>query len=469
MSGAILPQDHPSMLPFIHDAGDGFTETTGLISCGVDAVFTPSIQGPQARYPLTSSAFRRELPKGWVPADFNFLNPESSIYYLPTPMYSAGVAYSPDPDCIFAAQQKREARFVIGDSGGFQFISGSFDLAGEPDGPEKISQWQSDVGVDVAMPLDVPTAMIGMKEHPNINTLRDCLTPSVSYLKKFLACDSELPLFNILHGHTRSDQETWYQAMRSFMRKRPDRMQGWAFPSTPAGAYHCDWGNVLFRICRIIQDGLIGNNPDTGVCVRYLHFLGTGTPKSAAILSILSEQLNGYLLRQGLLSKPTKRVSQKRPQSVVVSFDTSTPYTMATRRFEYIASPELDLMRMTVKTNTLPTRKEDGFVGSTEPATELAFSPIGAGLRWGDIIVKRDDDRNQRDAISELIIAAHNTYSLFCLMEQAKELVNFKRSIAAYHVPSDLLDTVDIIFEIFGHDDPMEIFKQQEQHLGVIK
>lgn len=467
MTKIFLPQDHPSMLPFIHDDGYGFTETTGLVSSGVDAVFTPSIQGPQARFPLRTSDIRRELPKDWMPVDFDFRNPKSRLYYLPTVLYSAGVAYSDNPHCIFTQHKDQKSRFVVADSGGFQLISGTFPLAGKEDGPRRIQEWQRAIGANVAMPIDLPTAMIGMKEHPRINTLRDCLEPSVTYLKKFLACDTDLPLCIILHGDTRADQDTWYQAMRHFMPERPERLQGWAFPSK--GSYGCHWGNVLHRICQIIQDGLIGNNPNTGVCARYIHFLGTGTPKTAAILSILSEQLNHYLLRQGLLDKPKIPVDAKRPQSVVVSYDTSTPYTMATRRFEYISSPELDLMNMSIKIKRLPTKKEDGFVGSTKLAAELSFSPIGAGLKWGDIIVKRDDDRQQRDMISELIVSAHNTYSLFCLMERAKELVNFKRPIAAHHVPRELLDTVDIIYEIFDHDDPMMIFEKHDKHLGVIK
>jgi hypothetical protein len=464
----VLPQDHPSVLPFEHNKEDAFTQETGLIASGVDAIFTPSIQGPQARRPVTG--FKgRQLPKGWKPEDLNVLNPDSRMYYLPTLLYSAGVAWSSNPECIFSTQKDQKARFVVGDSGGFQFLSGSFDLAGKADGVEKISKWQSDIGVDVAMPLDVPTAMIGMKEHTHINTLRDCLVPSINNLKKFLCCDSNLPLYNILHGQTRTDQETWYEAVKSFMAEHPDRMQGWAFPSTPFGAYHCDWGNVLYRICRIIQDGLIGNNPHTGACVRYLHFLGTGTPKTAAILSILSEQLNGYLLRQGLLAKPGKRVNPAKPQSVVVSYDTSNPYTMATRHFQYISSPHLDPTNMTVKTKTLPNKMVDGYAGSSEPATELAFSPIGADLLWGDIIVKRDDDQYQRDAISELIVGAHNTYALFCLMEQGKELLNKTREYAEWYAPSNVIDTVDIIFEMFGHDDPMSVFEKHDSKLGVIK
>jgi hypothetical protein len=456
------------MLPFIHNDEDTFTEETGLISAGVDAVFTPSIQGPQARRPLTGFT-GRQLPKGWEPEDLNVLNPNSRMYYLPTLLYSAGVAWSEKPECIFSTQKNRKARFVVGDSGGFQFLSGSFDLAGKADGVEKISKWQSDIGVDVAMPLDVPTAMIGMKEHTHINTLRDCLVPSMVNLEKFLACDANFPLCNVLHGHSRIDQEIWYRAMRRYMHKRKDRMQGWAFPSTPAGAYHCDWGNVLYRICRIIQDGLIGNNPDTGVCVRYLHFLGTGTPKTAAILSILSEALNGYLQRQGLLAKPSNRVDPADPQSVVVSYDTSNPYTMVTRHFQYISSPHLDPTNMTVKTKTLPNKMEDGYAGSTEPATELDFSPIGADLLWGDIIIKRDEGQYQRDAISELIVGAHNTYALFCLMEQAKELVNLRPEYSEWHVPSNVMDTVDIIIEIFGNNDPMSVFEKYDSKLGVIK
>ena len=61
------------------------------------------------------------------------------------------------------------------------------------------------------------------------------------------------------------------------------------------------------------------------------------------------------------------------------------------------------------------------------------------------------------------------TYALSCLMEQAKELVNYKRDIARYHVPANVLDTVDIIHEIFDGDTPMETFKRFDERLGVIR
>lgn len=123
------------------------------------AVYLPALQPEFAKFAY-SGQFKRPLPM--EAQDLNFLNPASPLLYYPYALYSAGHAaksMTAAPAKTIVSERVRGQSCVLGDSGGFQILTGAIKTI-NADRVEHMMHWMED-NCDYSAILDFPTAGIG--------------------------------------------------------------------------------------------------------------------------------------------------------------------------------------------------------------------------------------------------------------------------------------------------------------------
>jgi len=159
-----------------------------------------------------------------------------------------------------------EDSLVIGDSGGYQIMTGA--LKWKPELKDRVLDWLEG-NSDVAMNLDIPP-------RGNIFNFHDALDISYDNFKYFEQNrQGKTKLLNVLQGDTVDGFDIWYDKVKGF------EFEGWGI-----GVGRNTYG-MLYAIALLIEKGEFEN-----VKNEYLHLLGAASIKDFFIIGTLQRAFN---------------------------------------------------------------------------------------------------------------------------------------------------------------------------------
>jgi hypothetical protein len=296
------------------------------------ARFTPAISEMYVRY-VNAENPKREPP---IPREeLNFFNPNSSLFYLPCSLYSAGQAaksagLSERKDMVTG--RDRGPTTVLGDSGGFQIQTGAIKFEGDKT-RERMMRWM-EANCDWSMILDFPTGGIQIGnidqhlarlEHPldpnvvdsgNKQALDDLIIkngkdPKDKNVRLFYACmlqtlinndyfvANRVPgatkFLNVVQGRNPSESKNWYENVKHYP------FEGWSL----ASHHKENFEMALGRILDMRDDGLLQDRD-------WMHFLGVGKFQHGCVYTTIQ-----------------RKVRESINPNFTISYDVSSPFTLA--------------------------------------------------------------------------------------------------------------------------------------------
>ena len=356
--------------------------------------------------------FKRSVPI--EPKDLDFFDTDTSLFYLPSALYSAGQAGLPSKTASNVYQRDRAKTFLLGDSGGFQIIEGTLKIAGKvvkkPGDKERgiILGWL-EKHCDWAMTLDVPPAALDFPTS-GYSQFRDCLADThdhVMYFEKHRK--GRTKFLNCLHGRNEFECELWYNAFRQF------EFEGWAFGS----GYKENPYLVLHRLLSMRDDGYLKDK-------ERFHFLGQGGLVIACVLTSIQRALRQHI----------------NPE-VCVTFDTSSPFTQAAE-CQVFSGYVLKPKTFSISKERMP--DSPSYVGSDIPFPWR--SPIGEQLTLGDLCVK-SSGATAWDGLTGHMMMNHNVFMQMDAIIAANRVYELEAGDAKKYCPTALLEIRDIIAEAF--------------------
>lgn len=382
------------------------------------AIYTPSISRSYAKYAIeNSSNFRNgNLPGGIAMSDLNFLDPKSKLFHISHVLYSAGQAMGKKGTCMIQTRDRKCTK-VIGDSGGYQFITGNLVWEGDRT-RARVLDWL-ETYCDISMTLDIPTACIGNPKS-QFQTFDVCLDTTLENLRYFKQNRKGSTKFlNVLQGRNHSEAMRWYNAVKEY------RFDGFAF----GGHTRVDLASVLRRLIRLRDDKLLEKE-------SWLHFLGIGTLSMSCLLTTLQTELR----KTGL-------------DELKISYDTSSPFLMAGKYQRGFTFPKYDKNGFAMSSAEMPIDRAN--VGSE---TDFPFlSAIGKRLTIGDICVRNKQSRgNTWDDLSWMMIANHNLECLLRSIDQAQKLIDLETIDAQKWCPLELLNAQKAIRTVLRSETPFD-------------
>jgi len=159
-----------------------------------------------------------------------------------------------------------EDSFVIGDSGGYQIMTGA--MKWKPEVKDRILNWLEN-NSDIAMNLDIPP-------RGNLFNFHDALDISCENFKYF--ADNRIgktKFLNVLQGDTIDGYNIWYKRVKQF------DFNGWSI-----GVGRNTYG-MLYAIALLIENGEFDK-----VHNEYLHLLGAASLKDFFIIGTLQKAFN---------------------------------------------------------------------------------------------------------------------------------------------------------------------------------
>lgn len=398
------------------------------------AIYTPSLPPSYARLVVKDPAKVRngEMPAGLKLDDLNFLDAGSSLLHIDHVLYSAGHAMSQShtPCMITERHHLPNKTTVIGDSGGYQLITGAIPWQGDKT-RRSVLDWL-EAYCDVGMILDIPTNAI---KYPNsgFKTFAACLNTTLTSLAYFQQhrTPGRIRLLNILQGKDRKEADIWYDAVKAYP------FEGWAF----AGPLRLDFCEVLRRLVTIRDDGYLADQD-------WLHFLGTGTPEVACALTTIQSALrkNGF-------------------PNLKVTFDSSSPFYVVGKTQSVCTGVKLSSAGVSLQLERLSDTR--AYVGS--PRRFPFDSAIGRRLKLGDICVNAAVFQNTAwDELSGAFLSNHNLDYILASMDQVSRICDLETRDAAQFLPAWLLDMKEIVPRVFASETPMKVISRNKRYLTAL-
>lgn len=324
------------------------------------AVFLPSISG------FYSSTLQH--PDTRTPAGFelgldglNFLKPKDAYFNYKWGLYSAGHAQldtaKSDVEEQMIQQRDRKNTFILGDSGGFQIITGILKcdwpkFYTEDSLREKILNWLEHTA-DYSMVLDVPTlaASEPFSSRNGITSFDQCLdytkfnndwfVKNRKYNTKFL---------NSMQGRTVDEAKYWFDEVKHFP------FEGFGFGGSTSKNLV-----VMLKLLIWMRDaGLMQQGEQD-----WLHFLGVSRVEYASYYTTI------------------KRMLQKTVNpDINVSYDAASAFIMATKGQHYT---NIELTNKKFRAASSAVIDDKRYAGSDMPLPNM--SPIYDRLTAGDLCV----------------------------------------------------------------------------------
>lgn len=321
-----------------------------------------------------------------TPQDLNFLSPDSRLFFLPTALYSAAHEINkadPPPNIITQKADEHDYRFIIGDSGGYQVITGRYDPQ-TPQEFKKLVDWLNTY-CSISMTLDVPTGAIMKGDKPKYTTFRQCLDAYLEFLGYFEHSTGKHYL--VLQGRNEVEQNRWYEGVIEWNNQHPDfKPAGWAIATSGRYAYAGNWYLILKSLIRLIRDKKFGYVHGEFDC-RYLHFLGIGDLRTAAITTTLQTVLEKRLRAEGLMPKMFLE-NDPQPWSLILSYDTSSWFQLNSKFRTTIKDIKFSAEKFRVDHFEINAFDRSNY-GSTEPVP-FSGSRISEILEWKDLMAYKE-------------------------------------------------------------------------------
>jgi hypothetical protein len=296
------------------------------------ARFTPAISEMYVRY-VNAENPKREPP---IPREeLNFFNPNSSLFYLPSALYSAGQAAKSSgiaerKDMVTG--RDRGSTTVLGDSGGFQIQTGAIKFEGDKT-RERMMRWM-EANCDWSMILDFPTGGIQIgnidqhlarlespldpnivdsgnkealdaliiKNGGNVNNKNDrlfyaCMLQTLINNDYFVKnrVPGATKFLNVVQGRNASESKIWYENVKHYP------FEGWSLASHHKENFEMSLG----RIINMRDDGVLQDRD-------WMHFLGVGKFQHGCVYTTIQRQ-----------------VREQINPNFTISYDVSSPFTLA--------------------------------------------------------------------------------------------------------------------------------------------
>jgi hypothetical protein len=361
------------------------------------AIFLPSISAIYAKIvSMHEYRMRAEMPKGLPQGlkDLNFLDPQNSLFYYPTALYSAGHAVLDPADSweqeSMVQQRDRNNTIILGDSGGFQAATGVLKFPWHPKKDQSTSEHEQDKDdvrlkllrwleqtADYSMVLDWPTYALvkygfdpvtGVSLHPSLKSFKDCLTGSLENHQFFIKHRKEgaTKFLNVLQGRNQEEGDIWWEAVKDLP------FETWAFSNVQAS----NFGINLRRLIIMRDEHYLQGK-------EWLHYLGNGKIKAGCALTTVQRALRKYV-----------------DEELTVSFDASSPFVMTAKGQGYYGH-ELSSTSMGFKGGPIPDKKElkndpqllNDWLAANLPKKCIPIrSRIGDCITVGDVCVRGYED-----------------------------------------------------------------------------
>ena len=418
--------------------------------------------------------FGERVPKKFDPEgdELNYYQRDSGSFYYPYGLYSAGHAtldLEKSYKTEVTVQGRDPAVTLVGDSGGFQWATGTWttkwpDPATTVDNPDwddieainsvrkKVLRWLENT-FDYCMTLDMPTAVMVMSKDPKAKEIFTSAQMCLDFTKKNLdyfvkhRTPGKTNFLNVLQGANEEEQDHWYEEVKDY------DFEGWAIAGDQVGRLV----PLLRRIIKLRDDGKINDHQ------HWIHCLGVSRLSGALIFTAIQRELR-------------KTCGPK----ITVSFDSSSPFLASSKGMCYTGnffdtSAKRGRPGFTFRNNKCADDKK--YIGDHRTLSqwiseeyhideEKVSTGVGRKLLMSDICFK-DTGNSTWDSASFIALMGHNAEMLIKAVHQACRYADLEdRHEAEKYVPRDLLELIlDIIPEIFAADDPNAKIKYYESKL----
>ena len=392
--------------------------------------------------------------------EFNWLNPQQSLFPYKWSLYSAGHAnldlntFAPSEDMV---RNRDASSFLVGDSGGFQIAQGLWPgdwraNSGCPNADKKRTEvltWLDNV-TDYAMCLDIPSFVLSNPrgvENTKITNYKeqvDATKYNNDYFVKHRkgVANGGTRFLNVLQGSNHTEAENWYQIMKQYCDPNiyPDNhFNGWAMGGQNMSDIHL----VLKRLVAFKFDGLLQEGKHD-----WIHFLGTSKLEWAVLLTALKRTLRKHV-----------------NPSLDISFDCASPFFGAARGQVYYENVFPHDGKWSYRMGPCPSDKK--YSSDTRPWGDVMIqdgiyknwqhSPISHTLLMNDICVRKPGEVNRHgkeygtgwDSFSYVILQAHNVYMHITAVQEANRRFDagefpsgMRRSTGDYELFTDIIEDI---------------------------
>lgn len=386
---------------------------THLILNSDRAQFAPALQ--LAFIKGAAGPPKRPLPAGLTSADLDILQPGSPVF-TPFALVSYGQFITsigaPAPGIL--STRDRSATTIIGDSGGFQFISKP-DLYQGKQTVLKAMGWL-ETNSDIAMTVDIPTRAIGSAAWP---TFQACLTATLANLEVLSSARTpgRTRFLNVLQGRDWGECRVWYDAVKAYP------FEGWAF-----GGGSRELPTLLRLLALMKQEGNLGGR------FAHLHVLGTSS------------------LSRAVQFTQIKRALRDAGKVIEVTFDTATPSHYV--KFGKIITG-MNRPKFTASTARVP--MSPTYSGSTLALPGRTF--VSRHTQVGDLLgPSAPMAETALDALGSVLLVHHNIEQQLQMMEDAGRLADIGSGLGE-DIPAELHRSLLAIDKFLTWSSPLDASK----------
>ena len=386
------------------------------------AIYTPALSPGCALFPFKDPAkLARPLPGGLTLQDFDFLRAEgNNLFKISHALYSAGHSLEHEYDPCMVMSRDRSQSIVIGDSGGFQVISGVLPPY-TPVRVHRILRYLEKMA-DVAMTADVPTKALLDSRKSGYHTFQQCLDQSIANLRLFTTYreNKDIKFLNVLQGRNEREADTWYEAVRAYP------FEGWAF----AGNTRLNFSLTCKRLLQMADRGELHSN-------SWLHFLAASFLECSVLLTALKRSLRSAGFT-----------------NLEVSFDSASALIAAAMYKRVSVGTKYGSQQVSMQRHRLPINRNSVVLDTRFPFE----SPIGQRLSLRDFYDPKKPDDTCFDDIGCSMLTNHNIYREQMSFIEVNRMVDIGQRLHG-SIPAEVQMAVEAIHNIFNSDRPGHYMK----------
>ena len=421
--------------------------------------------------------------------DLNFFNPKSKLMYLPWGLYSAGqAADSSSPDMI-TQRNRKNVKFIVGDSGGYQIETGVIKWEGDKT-REKMLRWLEN-NTEISMILDVPTGSIKKKfgkYHEEKDTDFEngkkkidfffCLERTCENNDYFI--EKRIPgktkFLNVLQGRYHnfdldddetdslnfenlsweerkklfregkiSETDAWYKAVKKYSDRnlyKEKSFEGWAL----AGVHKIDFAMLLRRLVYLIFDDMLYDKP-------WIHILGMGKIPIICLYSVILRTI-----------KNNRSIGIP---NLTISCDASSGFSSAGGYALVYKEIKMDKKGWSLSFDKIPV--DEKYKNSKSPVVtktgvvlnEVFESSIYNLFTMGDIY------NIGKSSINYVYMMHHNTMVLQKAIVEGQKI--FERKDIADYLPIEYLNIKKAIEDVLSCDTRNQMIKEIKKNLTFLQ
>lgn len=463
------------------------------------ALYLPSISG---FYPKTMAKSDIRVPTGFENGieGLNFLNEDKGYFTYKWGLYSAGHAQldiaKSNKDEAMVQGRDRSKTFIVGDSGGFQVMTGVLKQDWSKFKTDhtlrvKILDWLEHTA-DYSMIMDVPTLAItdNYSHKTGLTTFDECLEYTNFNTEWILKNrKGQTKFLNSMQGRFLDEAIYWYEQTKHHP------FEGFGFGGSTARNLHI----LLNLLLRMRDDKLLEKGEHD-----YLHLLGVSRPEWSIYFTAIKRMLREHVNPDMELGFDAASAFISATKGSMISHSTMAKDSMS---FKHIAT--LDDKHLSNSDDLLPWRSP---IFDRLVAKDLSPYNHGVpnleeiekhGMTLEDVLSSPDHLNDEKfwhemgatnlqgkigktswDLTSYLVVMAHNVYHTICTLQNANALADLayqttsvdyedlltssskiKKLDVSPFISADVYATVKIIEDVFTSETPYSVLDKTKKHL----